>query len=133
VSKQLTSKQNFEMEKSEFRVLIKYYSLCGKTVSETKFKHEKYYLGSSPPYGMVQMWFTVFRCGRTCTETHPSPGCPNEIMTPEMINKIHDMVLDNKKLKEHEISKTVVISNERVYNILHKYLQIRNLCARCVL
>ena len=67
MSKQLTSKQNFKMEKSEFRVLIKHYFLRGKTVSETKVKFDKYYSGSSPSYGMVQKWFTEFRCG--CTST----------------------------------------------------------------
>jgi len=49
-----------------------------------------------------------------------------------MINKIHDMVLDNKKLKVREISKTVGISNERVYNTLYKHFQMRKMCARRV-
>ena len=43
--------------------------------------------------GMIQKWFTEFRCGRTNTEAIPIPGRPNEITTPEMINKIHDIVL----------------------------------------
>ena len=42
------------------------------------------------------------------------------------------MVLGNKKLKVCEIAKTVGISNEREYNILHKHLQMRKLCARWV-
>ena len=36
MSKQLTSKQNFKMEKSKFQVLIKLYFLREKTVFETK-------------------------------------------------------------------------------------------------
>ena len=42
------------------------------------------------------------------------------------------MVFDNKKLKVREIPKTVGISNERVYNILHKHLQMRKMCKRWV-
>ena len=79
-------------------MLIKHYFLSGKIVSETKIKLYKYYSGSSSSYGMVQKWFTKFRCGRTSIETQLSAGRPNEITTPEMINKIYDMVLDNRKL-----------------------------------
>ena len=120
------------MEKSDFRVLIKHYFLRGKTISETKVKLDKYYSGYSPSYGMVQKWFAEFRCGRTSTETQPSPGRPNEVTTPEMINKIHDMVLENKKLKVREIAKMVGISNERVCNVLHQHLHMKKLCARWV-
>ena len=69
------------MEKSEFRVLIKHYFLRGKPLSETKAKLDNYYSDSAPSYGIVQKWFTEFRCGRTSTETVPSPGRPNEITT----------------------------------------------------
>ena len=58
---------------------------------------------------MVQKWFTEFRCGRTITETIPSPGRPHEITTPEMINKIHDIVLNVPKVKVHEIDEIVSI------------------------
>ena len=52
---------------------------------------------------MVQKWFTEFRCGGTSTEIIPNPGRPNEITTPEMINKIHDIVLNDPEVKVREI------------------------------
>ena len=64
------------MEKSNFRVLIVHYFLRENTLSETKAKLDKYYSDSAPSYGMVQKWSIEFRCGRTSTETIPSPGCP---------------------------------------------------------
>ena len=87
------------MEKSEFRVLNEHYFLRAKTLSESKTKLDKYYSDSAPSYVMVQKCFTEFRCGRTSTETIPRPGCPNEITTPEMINQIHDIVLNDPKVK----------------------------------
>ena len=120
------------MEKSEFRVLIKHYFLRGKTLSETKAQLDKYYSDSAPSYGMVQKWFTKFRCGRTSTETIPSPGRPNKITAPEMINIIHNIVLNDPKVKLREIAKILSISTERVDNILHTHLWIRKLCARWV-
>ena len=78
---------------------------------------------------MVQKWFTEFRSGCMSTATIPSPGRPNEITIPEMINKIHDIVLNHPKVKVREI---VSISTERLVNILHTHLCMRKLCARCV-
>ena len=82
------------MRKSEFRMLIKHYFLRGKSLSGTKAKLHKYYSDSSLSNGLVQKWFIEFRCGYTSTQTIPSPDRPNEINTPEMINKIHDIVLN---------------------------------------
>ena len=130
VWKQSTSEFFAKMEKSEFRVLIKPYFLRSKTLSETKAKLDKYYSDSAPSYGMVQKWFTEFRSGRTSTETIPSPGGPNEITTPEMINKIHNIVLNDPKVKVREIAEIVSTSTERVVNILHTHLCKRKLCAR---
>ena len=118
------------MEKSEFRVFIKHYCLCGKTLSKTKANLDKYYSDSDPSYGIVQKWFTEFRCGRTSTETKPSAGRPNEITTPEMINEIHYIIFDDSEVKVYEIAMIISISIERVVNILHIHLCMRKFCAK---
>ena len=100
----------------------------GKTLSETKAKVDKYYSDPAPLHGIVQMWFTEFSCSRRSTETIPSPGHPNEITTPEMTNKIDDIVLNDSKVKVREIAEIVSISTERVINILHIDLCMRKLC-----
>ena len=69
------------MGKSELRVLIEHYILREKTLSETKAKLDKYYSDAAPLYGMIQKWFTEFRCGCMSTETIPREGPPNEITT----------------------------------------------------
>ena len=56
------------------------------------------------------------------TETIPSPGRPNEITAPELINKIHDIVLNDSKVKVHDVAEIVSILTERVVNILHTHL-----------
>ena len=81
---------------------------------------------------MVQEWFTEFRYGRTSTETIPSPGRSNEITTPEMINKIHDIVLNELNVEVREIAEILSISTERMVNILHTYLCMRKFYARWV-
>ena len=47
-----------------------------------------------------------------------------------MIYKIHDIVLNDPKVKVHEIADIVSISTDRVVNILLKHLCMRKLCAR---
>ena len=42
------------------------------------------------------------------------PGCPKEVTSQEMIDKIHDIVLNDRRLKVCEISDTVNISVGRV-------------------
>ena len=78
---------------------------------------------------MIQKWFTEFRCSRTSTETISSPGRPNEITTSEMIYKIHDIVLNDPKVKVRVIAGIVSISTERVVNIFHTQLCMKKLCA----
>ena len=64
------------------------------------------------------------------TETIPSPVHPNEITTPEMINKMHDIVLNDPKVKVRVIAEIVSILTETVDNILHTHLYMRELYAR---
>jgi hypothetical protein len=60
-------------------------------------------------------------------------GCPVEATTPEIVDKIHDMVMDDRRVKVLEIASAVGISSERVHNILHQHLNMRKLSARWVL
>uniref|UniRef100_T1HMR0 Uncharacterized protein n=1 Tax=Rhodnius prolixus TaxID=13249 RepID=T1HMR0_RHOPR len=41
-------------------------------------------------------------------------GRPVEVTTPVIIDKIHDMVMDDRRVKVREIASAVGISNERV-------------------
>ena len=81
---------------------------------------------------MVYKWFTEFRCGRISTSDAARPGRPKEVTSQEMIDKIHDIVLNDRRLKVREISKTVNISVGRVWHILHECLVMMKLSARWV-
>ena len=94
------------MEKSEFRVLI----LRGKSIKKTY----------------------EFRCGRISTSDAERPGRPKEMTSQKMIDKIHDIVLNDRRLKVREISETVNISVGCVWHILHECLGMRKLSARWV-
>ncbi|XP_023218736.1 uncharacterized protein LOC111620945 [Centruroides sculpturatus] len=51
---------------------------------------------------------------------------------PEMVEKIHKMVLDDSQLKVQELADMVGISKSAVHHILTENLDIRKLCAKWV-
>ena len=55
-----------------------------------------------------------------------------EVTSQEMIDKIHDIVLNDRRLKVREIYETVNISVGHVWYILHECLGMRKLSARWV-
>jgi len=120
------------MEKSEFRVLIKHYYLRKKTITQTKKKLDKYYGDSASSIAMVKKWFTEFRCGRTSTSDVSHSGRPIEAVTPEIIDKVYDIVLTDRRVKVRELVEATGISTDSVISILHKQLGMKKLSTRWV-
>ena len=99
-------------------------------MKESEEKLAKYYKESAPSHGMIHKWFTEFRCGCISTSDAERPGRPKEVTSQEMIDKIHDIVLNDCRLKVRMISETVNISVGRVWHILHECLGMRKVSAR---
>ncbi|QQP52895.1 Putative mariner transposase [Caligus rogercresseyi] len=100
--------------------------------SDFRAKLDKYYGDSAPSISMVKKWFTEFRCGRTSTIDAERSGRPVEVATPETIQKIHDMVLADRRLKVREIVEAIGISHGSVVSILKDHLAMKKLSARWV-
>lgn len=120
------------MNKVEYRAVIRFFVLDGLTPQEIHPKLTKVYGDSAPSMSTVKKWAAEFKRGRTSLEDDPREGQPKTATTPETIEEVHDIVLDNRRVKVREIAETVGISEERVRNILHKELGMRKLCARWV-
>ena len=69
-----------------------------------------------------------------CTDNEDAErsGRPNEVVTPETIKKVHQIVSENRKLKLRETADTLKISYGSVYAILHEYLSMRKLLSKWV-
>lgn len=120
------------MEKSEFRVLIKHCFLMKKNTVETKQWLDKHYPDCAPSRQMVEKWIAEFKCGRSSTNDAERSGRPNVAVIPQNITKIHKMVMNDRKLKVHELADIVKISDGSVFTILHDYLGMQKLCAKWV-
>lgn len=120
------------MEKEQYRSVIRFLFLDGKTCEEIKVKLHAVYKDHAPSMTTIRYWFNEFKRGRTSVFDEEHPGRPMEVTTEDMVNKIHDIVLADRRVKVREIADIVHISIERIQNILHEKLGMRKLSARWV-
>ena len=64
------------------------------------------------------------------TKDEHHSGRPIEVTTPEMIDKIHHMVLSDLRIKVREIVEATGILQGTVFSILHEKLGVRKIPAR---
>jgi len=104
----------------------------GLTPNEIHLKFIKVYGDFSPSFSTIKKWAAKFKRGRTSLEDDPREGRPKSATTPEIIEQMHDMVLDDRRMKVREIADTIGISKKRVGYILHEELDMKKLCTRRV-
>ena len=77
---------------------------------------------------IVYNWVNEFKRGHTSTKDEH----PVEVTTPEMIDKIHDIVLSDQRIKEREIVEATGISQGTVFSILHEKYGVKKIFAQWV-
>lgn len=120
------------MNKIEYRAVIRFLFLKKKTNDEIKIELDDVYGDSAPSLSTIKYWTAEFKRGRTIIFDDERPGRPREVTIPELVDKIHGMVIDDRRVRVCEIAEAVGMSRERVENILHEYLGMRKLAARWV-
>jgi len=118
-----------KVDEIEYRPFIKFFVKEGLTPNEIHSRFIKVYGDSSPSFSTIKKWAAEFKCGCTNLEDDPREGCPKSATTPEIIEQVHDMVLDDWRMKVCKIVETTGISKERVGYILHEELDMKKLCA----
>ena len=72
---------------------------------------------------MAEKWIGEFKRGRTSTHDAEQLGIrPKDVTTPEIIEKIHEILLYDPKLKVRELAESAGILSGSVVKILHKGL-----------
>jgi histone-lysine N-methyltransferase SETMAR len=120
------------MDKIEYCVVIKFFVKEGLMPNKIHSKFIKVYGDSSPSFSTIKKWAAEFKRGCTSLEDDPHEGRPKSATTLEIIEQVHDMVLDDWWMTVREIAETIGISKERVGYILHEELDMKKLCARWV-
>lgn len=121
------------MDKIEYRAVIRYLFLKGNTPTKIKHELDAVYGDSAPSFTTVKFWAAEFKRGRTSLGDDERLGRPQTATTDDNIAQVHQMVLENRRIKVTEIAEAMSISKERVCHILIEHLGMRKLTARWVL
>ena len=90
------------MEENEFRAVIKHLHMKGLTPKEIKAELDNVHSTSALAFATVYNWVNEFKRGRTSTCDAPRSERPIEAATPEIIDKVHDIVLTDRRVKVRE-------------------------------
>jgi histone-lysine N-methyltransferase SETMAR len=96
-------------DKTKYRAVIKFFVKEGLTPKEIHSKFINVYGDSSPSFSTTKKWAAEFKRGRTSLEDDPREERPKSVTTPEIIEQVHDMVLDGRWMKVLEIAETIGI------------------------
>ena len=113
------------------QVLLK----LGKTATETCEILVQLYGREAVSRKYVYKWFEWFKCfckGKDMTEDEPRSGQPSTSRTPEMIEKVHQMLAQDWQLVLRLIEEELGISKDMAHTIIHDDLGKRKICSQFV-
>jgi len=84
----------------------------------------------APSYATFINWVAQFIRGDFSTCDAPRPGQPTTVTTPEIIDKIHELILEDRRISAKSIAEQLGISRERVGSIIHEDLDMQKLSAK---
>jgi predicted XRE-type DNA-binding protein len=73
-----------------------------------------------------------FKRGDYSTCDASRPGRPKTVTTPEIIDHIHKLILEDRRISAKSIAEQLGISRERVASIIHEDLDMRKLSEKWV-
>ena len=118
--------------KVEYRAVIRYLYLKGKTCKEIHGELVDVYESSAPSYAQVKFWVGEFKRGRMSVEDEARSGRPLDATDEEMCKKVRDLVYSDRRIQVVEIAQGLGISHDSVSTILQDRLGMRKLTARWV-
>jgi len=86
----------------------------------------------APSCATVKNWMAQFKRGDFSTCDAPRPGRPKTVTTPEIIDQIHELILEGRWISAKSIAEQMGISRERVGSIILEDLYMRKLSAKRV-
>jgi len=114
----------------ETRAVIKFSFLQGKAPEEIHAILTETLGEHTPAYATVKNWVDQFKRGDFSTCDAPRPGRPKTVTTPEIIDQIHELILEDHRISAKSIAEQLGISRERVGSIIHDALDMRKLSTK---
>jgi len=86
----------------------------------------------APSYATVNNWVAQFKPDDFTTCDAPRPGRPKTVTTPDIIDKINELILEDRRISAKSIAEQLGISRERIRSIIHEDLDMRKLSTKWV-
>ena len=87
----------------------------------------------APSHATVKNWVAQFKCRDFSTCDASRPGRPKTLTIPEIIDQIHELILEDRQISAKSIAEQLIISREPVGSIIYEDLDMRKLSAKWVL
>jgi len=85
-----------------------------------------------PLYATIKNCVVQFKRGDFSTCDAPRPGRPKTVITPEIIDQIHELILKDRQISAKSIAEQLGISREQVGSIIHEDVDMRKLSTKWV-
>jgi len=86
----------------------------------------------APLYATVKNWVAQLKLGDFSTCDAPNPGRPKTVTTPEIIDQIHELIFEDRRILAKSTAEQQGISHEQVGYIIHEDLDMGKLFAKWV-
>jgi len=116
----------------ETRAVIKFFFLQGNAPKEIHAILKEILGEYSPWYAAVKNWVAQFKRGDFSPCDAPRPGRLKTVITPEFIDQIREIILEDRRISVKSIAEQLGISREQVGSIIHEDLDTRKLSAKWV-
>ena len=103
--------------KIKYRSIIKYLFLKGLKAKEIYEDMVKVIGKECPSYATIKNWVRNFKNGKFDIDDDSRSGRPIFATSPEMIDKVHDMILQDRRISIKMIEQSLKISQKRILHI----------------
>jgi len=83
-------------------------------------------------YAIIKNWVAQFKRGDFSTCNAPHPVQPKTVTTPETVDQIHELILEDLRILAISVAEQLGISCEWVGSIIHEDLDMRKLSVKWV-
>ena len=102
-----------------------FFFLQGKAPKEIRATLRETLGEHAPSYATVKNWVARFKRGDFSTCDAPRPGRTKTVTTPEIIDQIHELILEDRQISAKSIAEQLGISRERDGS-LNAWTRIKN-------
>jgi len=116
----------------ETRAVIKFFFVAKQDAKVNSRHSDRNIRGICTIVCHSQILGAQFKLGDFSTCDEPRPGRPKTVVTPEIIDKIHELILEARRISANSTAEKLGISHERIGYIIHEDLDMRKLSAKWV-